>query len=66
MEELEAARPYVSALWDVRLDTVENVEDGVWAAVQAQDMSSIRVATSASVRYQLVSALAALPRRSIR
>jgi hypothetical protein len=35
MEELEAARPYVSAPWDVRLDTVENVEDGVWAAVQA-------------------------------
>jgi hypothetical protein len=32
VEELEVTRPYVSALWDARLDTVDNVEDGVQAA----------------------------------
>jgi hypothetical protein len=54
VEELEATRPYVSAPWDARLDIVNNVDDGVQAAAQAQETLGIRVATSASARNQLV------------
>jgi hypothetical protein len=54
LNELEATRPYVSAPWDARLDMAESVDDGVQAAAQAQETQGIRVATSASVRNQLV------------
>jgi hypothetical protein len=52
--ELEATRPYVLAPWDVHLDIVNNVDEGVQAAAQAQETLGIRVATSASTRNQLV------------
>lgn len=29
MNDVEVTRPYVSALWDVRLDTVVDADDGV-------------------------------------
>jgi hypothetical protein len=35
VNELEASRPYISAPWDARLDTVNSVGDGVQAAAQA-------------------------------
>jgi hypothetical protein len=54
VEELGAIRPYVSALWDARLDIVNSIDDGVQAAAQAQETLGIRVATSASARNQLV------------
>jgi hypothetical protein len=54
VEELEAIRPYVSAPWDTRLDIVDDVDDGVRAATQAQKTQGIRVATSASARNNLV------------
>jgi hypothetical protein len=55
VEELEATRPYVSAPWDARrLDILNNVDDGVHAAAQAQETLVIRIATSASARNQLV------------
>ena len=54
VEELEAIRPYVSAPWDTRLDIVDDVDDGVRAATQAQKTQGIRVATSASARNHLV------------
>jgi hypothetical protein len=54
VEELEATRLYVSASWDAQLNIVNNVDDGVQAAAQAQETLGIRVATSASTRNQLV------------
>jgi hypothetical protein len=33
MDELEATQPYISAPWDTRLDTANNVDGGVEAAV---------------------------------
>lgn len=54
VEELEAARPYVSAPWDARFDIVNSVDNGVRAAAQAQETLGIRIATSASTRNQLV------------
>jgi hypothetical protein len=55
VEELEATRPYISAPWEAQLDTIESLEDGAQAAIQAQETRSIRVATSALARNQLVS-----------
>jgi hypothetical protein len=55
VEELEATRPYISAPWEAQLDTTESIDDGAQATIQAQETRSIRVATSALARNQLVS-----------
>lgn len=54
MNDVEATRPFASAPWDVRLDTVVDADDGVQAAAQAQETQGIRVATCVSARNQLV------------
>ena len=54
VKELEATRLYMSALQDTYLDIVNNVDEGVQAAVQAQQTLGIYITTSASTRNQLV------------
>lgn len=54
VDELEATQPYISAPWDARPDTVDGTDDGLQSAARAQETHGIRIATSASVRNQLV------------
>jgi hypothetical protein len=54
MDEMEATQPYISAPWDARLDTLNDVADGAQAATWAQEVQGIRIATSASARNRLV------------
>lgn len=54
LHDLEATRPYISAPWDARPDTIDDTDDGLQAAARAQETHGIRVVTSASVRNQLV------------
>ncbi|KAI6824489.1 hypothetical protein KC343_g180 [Hortaea werneckii] len=54
LDDLEATQPYISAPWDARPDTVDGTDDGLRSAARAQETHGIRIATSASVRNQLV------------
>ena len=54
MDDLEATQPYISALWDARLDVANSVDDSEQAAGCAQGIQGIRVATSTSARNRLV------------
>lgn len=51
---LETTRPYISAPWEVRVRTGDSVTDGVQAGMQAQRLSGVCIATSASARNELV------------
>lgn len=54
LTKLETTPPYISAPWDARMQTGSSVTDSVQAAVQAQQLSGVRIATSASARNELV------------
>ena len=54
LDDLEATQPYISAPWDARPDTVDGTDNGSQAAIEDEGTQDIRVATSASVRNQLV------------
>lgn len=54
LTRLETTRPYISAPWDERVQTLSSGNDALQAAVQAQQVSGIRIATSASPRNELV------------
>lgn len=54
LDDLEATQPYICAPWDARPDTVADTVNGLQAAIEAQGTQDIRIATSASVKNQLV------------